>query len=54
MRTRAFSLRLPEEIDKQIEQRARISRRSKNAQIVYMLETLLDRQVKDDLDLLKT
>ncbi len=52
MKIRAFSLRMPEELDKQIEMRARLSRRSKNAQIIHMLETLIDQQVQADRSVL--
>lgn len=48
MKTKAFSLRMPEDLDRQIEMRARLSRRSKNAQIIHMLETLIDLQVQSD------
>lgn len=48
MKNKAFSLRMPEDLDKQIEMRARLSRRSKNAQIIHMLETLIDHQVQAD------
>lgn len=51
---RAFTIRLPEDLADQIEQRAYLTRISKNTAITRLLIKALDKQVKNDLKLLKT
>lgn len=48
-----FSLRLPEALAKQIDERAKLSRRPRNYQIVLMLEQMLDLMVQKDLRILE-
>lgn len=49
---RTFSLRLPHEMADQIDARAQISRRTRNTEIVYMLEAYLDLLVAKDKKIL--
>lgn len=48
-----FSLRLPKALAKQIDDRAKLSRRPRNHQIVLMLEQMQDLLVQKDLRLLE-
>lgn len=49
---RVFSLRVPESLAAQIDQRASISRRTRNAEIVLLLEQAIDHGVDQDRALL--
>lgn len=46
---KAFTIRIPSELHDQIEARATISRRTKNAEIIHIIETAIDDQVRRDL-----
>lgn len=48
-----FSLRLPVALAKQIDDRAKLSRRPRNHQIVLMLEQMIDLLVQKDLRILE-
>lgn len=48
-----FSLRLPEALAKQVDDRAKLSRRPRNSQIVLMLEQMIDLLVQKDLRILE-
>lgn len=48
-RMKAFTIRIPSDLHDQIEARAVISRRTKNAEIIHILETAIDDQVRRDL-----
>lgn len=50
---RVFSLRVPESLAKQIDQRAAVSRRTRNAEIVLLLEQAIDLNVSRDLKLMQ-
>lgn len=47
-----FSLRLPKPLADQIDQRAKVSRRARNAEIVLLLEQILDIHTQKDLRIL--
>jgi len=51
MKTVAFTIRIPEELVEQIDLRRQFSRRSRNAEITYMLENAIDESVRRDLSL---
>lgn len=38
----AFTVRMPEELEAQIQQRIQFTRRSRNAEIIYLVERALD------------
>ena len=46
---KAFTIRIPSDLHDQIEARAAINRRTKNAEIIHILETAIDEQVARDL-----
>ena len=46
---KAFTVRIPQDLHDQIEARSEISRRTKNAEIIHLLETAIDQQVSTDL-----
>lgn len=46
---KAFTIRIPTDLHDQIEARAMINRRTKNAEIIHILETAIDEQVARDL-----
>ena len=46
---KAFTIRIPTDLHDQIEARAAISRRTKNAEIIHILETAIDEHVAQDL-----
>lgn len=45
---KVFSLRLPKELARQIDARAKLTRRTRNSEIVSMLETHIDLMVARD------
>lgn len=49
----AFTIRIPEEMEAQIQARADISRRSRNSEIIILLERGLDSTTKADADLVQ-
>ncbi|MEN7527854.1 MULTISPECIES: Arc family DNA-binding protein [unclassified Cupriavidus] len=49
----AFTVRLPVEMEAQIQARADISRRSRNAEILILLEQALDASTRADADLVQ-
>lgn len=51
---KAFTIRIPADLHDQIEARAIINRRVKNAEIIHILETAIDEQVARDLSLAKS
>lgn len=51
---KTFSIRIPEELERQIQERAAASRRSRNKQIEFMLTQMIDRQVAADLAVMRT
>jgi hypothetical protein len=51
---KAFTIRIPADLHDQIEARAIINRRTKNAEIIHILETAIDEQVARDLSLAKS
>lgn len=51
---KAFTIRIPSDLHDQIEARAAISRRTKNAEIIHILETAIDEQVSRDLTVAKS
>lgn len=51
---KAFTIRIPADLHDQIEARAMISRRTKNAEIIHILETAIDEQVNRDLTLARS
>jgi predicted DNA-binding protein len=51
---KAFTIRIPQDLHDQIEARAVINRRTKNAEIIHILETAIDEQVARDLSLAKS
>lgn len=53
-KVKAFTVRLPVELHEQIVARAAVNRRYKNDEIVHILETAIDDQVKRDLMLAKS
>ena len=46
---KAFTIRIPQDLHDQIEARAAVSRRTKNAEIIHIIETAIDQQVSTDL-----
>jgi predicted transcriptional regulator len=50
---KAFTVRLPYDLHDQILARADVNRRTKNAEIIDIIETAIDRQVNTDLRLAK-
>lgn len=53
-RMKAFTIRIPSELHDQIEARAVISRRTKNAEIIHIIETAIDDQVRRDLTIARS
>lgn len=51
---KAFTIRIPQDLHDQIEARAAVSRRTKNAEIIHIIETAIDNQVNADLKLAKS
>lgn len=51
---KAFTIRIPQDLHDQIEARAVVSRRTKNAEIIHIIETAIDTQVNTDLKLAKS
>ena len=49
----SLSVRIPDELMAQISLRARLHRRSKNSEIVYLLERAIQSSVNQDQDLLE-
>lgn len=49
----AFSLRIPKALNDQIEKRAKVNRRSRNAEITFLLEQAIDLNVARDQRLLE-
>lgn len=49
---KVFSVRLPQELAKQIDDRCALNRRTRNAEIVLLLEQAIDLNVARDLKLL--
>lgn len=50
--TTAFTIRIPVGLSNQIDLRKTYSRRSRNAEIIHLLEMAIDRSVKSDIDLI--
>lgn len=50
----AFTVRIPVALSEQINLRKTYSRRSRNAEIIHLLETAIDRSVKSDIDLIQS
>lgn len=50
---RSFSIRIPDELEAQISARAAVSRRSRNSQIIVLLEAAIDSTVAADLEAIK-
>jgi hypothetical protein len=42
-----FSLRIPKDLEKQLRERTKITRRSRNAEIIHMIESLFEREARD-------
>ncbi len=51
---KAFTIRIPADLHDQIEARALVNRRTKNAEIIHILETAIDDQVRRDIKLAKS
>lgn len=51
---KAFTIRIPSDLHDQIEARSLINRRTKNAEIIHILETAIDEQVARDLNLARS
>lgn len=49
----AFTIRIPPELAAMIDARARTNRRTRNAEITFLLEEAIDASVERDRDLLK-
>lgn len=49
----AFTIRIPRSLKSQIEDRARVNKRSRNMEITALLENSIDTSVKSDLTLMK-
>lgn len=49
----AFTIRIPRSLKSQIEDRARVNKRSRNMEITALLENAIDTSVKSDLTLMK-
>ena len=45
--TKAFTVRMPIELARQVDSRADINRRSRSAEVIYLVEQALDRQAAD-------
>lgn len=50
---KVFSIRLPESLARQIDDRCAINRRTRNAEIVLLLEQAIDLNVERDLRVMK-
>lgn len=50
---KAFTIRVPRELVDQIDARAKLNKRKRNAEINVLLETAIDRMVNSDLQVLK-
>lgn len=50
---RSFSIRIPDELEAQISNRAAVSRRSRNSQIIVLLEAAIDSAVEADLETIR-
>jgi len=50
----AFTVRMPRSLVEQIEGRASLMRRSRNTEIISLLEKAIDYQVEQDLKILRT
>lgn len=48
-----FSLRLPSELAKQVDDRASVNRRTRNAELTVLIEKGIEASVQADLELLK-
>ncbi|CAJ3204564.1 Uncharacterised protein [Burkholderia pseudomallei] len=48
----AFTVRIPITLDVQIKQRARVNRRTRNAEIIHLLETAIDSATSADQKLI--
>jgi len=51
---KAFTIRIPVDLHDQIEARAAISRRTKNAEIIHILETAIDEHVAQDISIARS
>lgn len=51
--SKLFSIRIPRQLLNQIEQRASVNRRSRNSEILCLLEHAIDQGVVNDLGILK-
>ncbi len=51
---KAFTIRIPADLHDQIEARAMVNRRTKNAEIIHILETAIDEHVAIDIKLAKS
>lgn len=51
---KAFTIRIPTDLHDQIEARAAVNRRTKNAEIVHILETAIDEAVARDLSIARS
>jgi hypothetical protein len=49
-KSKVFSIRMPDELSKTIAQRAAVHRRSRNGEIIYMLESFIADGIQSDLD----
>jgi predicted transcriptional regulator len=49
--SKAFTVRLPKDLVDQIDARALVNKRRRNAEIHWLLERAIDKSVKTDLDL---
>ena len=50
---RAFTVRLPRDLVDQIDSRAAVSRRSRNAELLVLLESAIDASVTSDLQVIR-
>ncbi|KFG99090.1 hypothetical protein GQ56_0101145 [Burkholderia paludis] len=50
----AFTVRIPITLDVQIKQRARVNRRTRNAEIIHLLETAIDNATSADRKLISS
>lgn len=51
--TRGITVRLPEPLMEEIEKRIRVTRRSRNSEMIYLIEWALRRKLEDDLAIAK-
>lgn len=51
---RVFSLRLPESLAKQVDDRAGVSRRTRNAELCLLIEQAIDMNVRRDIQILNS